>query len=132
MRDLKNWGFEHSVVYIDGKKYLDRKIVYVAGYTIRLHTFYRGDDARASHDHPWPFWTFPLHGYTEDVFEKGRWLRSQRVEALRWHYRPRGFEHTVVGLDAFPARTIVITGRRHQTWGFYPEPGKFVPWWEWK
>lgn len=36
-----------------------------------------------------------------------------------------------VGLDligpARPVWTIVATGRRAQKWGFFPEPGRFVP-----
>jgi len=129
---VKNWGFEHSFVEIDGELYLERRILYLAGFTFRWHKFWRGDDARASHSHPWAFWTFPLQGYFENVYRLGEFERTQYVSAFRWHYRGRHFEHRVTGGERFPFSTFVITGRRQQVWGFYPEPGKFVPYWDWK
>jgi hypothetical protein len=32
-----------------------------------LHIFWRGDNDPDCHDHPWGFWTFPLHAYVEEV-----------------------------------------------------------------
>ena len=140
------WGFEHTLVLIKGRPYLERWILYVAGYTLRLHKFWRGDDDRASHTHPWWFITFPLAPYRERVFHQG-WERHTRVVLpFRPHYRPPNFEHIVVDRmklvdcgffelwehDDRPCWTIVITGRRQNAWGFYPKPGTFVPWREWK
>jgi hypothetical protein len=126
----RRWAFDRSLVLVDGEKYLDRWIVYLNGYTLRLHKFYRGDDDRASHSHPWPFVTFPLASYIEWVHAQGRPRQLRVVEAWRPHFRPATFEHFVVGRAAGhkPFYTIVITGPKRDTWGFYPEPDKFISW----
>jgi hypothetical protein len=129
----RRWGLDRSTVFVDGERYLDRWIVYLNGYTLRLHRFWRGDDDRASHTHPWWFVTFPLGGYLEKLFDEGRYTGHRFVEPWRFHFRPAHFEHYVVrGLDGVPWWTIVLTGPKNNTWGFYPEPGKFVNWKQWQ
>lgn len=125
-------GFQHDVVRLNGEPYLERWFVYLFGRTIRLHKFFRGDDDRALHDHPWKFWTFPLTAYWEYV-PNG----TQKVEARRWHYRPSRYQHMVLGSHAKadkrgvkfstpdPFWTIVVTGKKDRSWGFYPD-GKYV------
>ena len=124
-----NLGLERSTVRLQGEPYLTRWIIYVGGRTLRLHKFHRGDDDRAFHDHPWPFWTFPLKTYSELV--PGLPYRASVVRGFRLHYRPAAYQHIVLG-DGCPFYTIVVTGKRENAWGFWPEPGKFVPWREWK
>lgn len=140
-----NLGLERSTVRLHGEPYLTRWIIYVGGRTLRLHKFHRGDDDRAFHDHPWPFWTFPLSSYWERV-PVGLGTATTPVEAFRVHYRPAKYQHIVLGHDIRfnrqkqdfdgvtkdPFYTIVVTGKRENAWGFWPEPGKFVPWREWK
>lgn len=142
----RRFGFDRSTVYVGRDKYLDRWILYVAGYTLRLHRFWRGDDDRASHTHPWWFVTFPLTPYIERVFRQGVPQRTRVVKAWRFHYRPADFEHYVMKrFDMYawdyranqvvrtkPWWTIVLTGVKRDTWGFYPEPGRFVNWKDWR
>jgi hypothetical protein len=125
-------GLERTVVQVGGKPYLGRWMVYVAGYSIRLHKFYKGDDMRAPHDHPWPFITIPLcKEYWELVpTEYASCRKYNRVRGWRPHYRPAKYRHIVVDPDR-PFWTIVLTGRKTNDWGFYPRPTKFVPWREW-
>jgi hypothetical protein len=135
-----NLWFEHDVVAIGPEKYLERWFMYFLGFTIRLHKFYRGDDDRAPHDHPWAFVTFPLGlGYWEQVFSSDGSVMTRYVAPWRWHWRPAKYQHIVLGTHAKadkrgvknwtpkPFYTIVLTSRKKQTWGFYPE-GKFVYW----
>lgn len=129
-----NFWFEHDVVGIDGAPYLERWFMYFLGFTFRVHKFYRGDDDRAPHDHPWAFWTFPLSGYWERVGDMTHFVRP-----WRFHYRPATYQHIVLGShpkadkrgvkfsSPEPFYTLVITSRKKQTWGFYPG-GKFVYW----
>jgi hypothetical protein len=137
-------GFDRSTLHVSGEKYMDRWILYVWGYTLRLHKFYRGDDDRASHTHPWWFITFPLGDYVEQRAVRGAKLAHLNiVRRFRFHYRPADFEHYVLsGIvqrrknswigHTKPFYTIVLTGPMRSAWGFYPEPGKFVHWTEWK
>lgn len=140
----RRFGYEHSTVSHDrtGEKYLERWILYGFGITLRIHKFYRGDDDRASHTHPWWFITFPLKSYLEDVYERGRHVAIREVKAFRLHYRPAQFEHIVkfgvetVQDDMFahgywrpyrkPFYTLVLTGNKSNEWGFYPEPDHFI------
>lgn len=127
----RSFGFERSTIWIGHEKYLDRWIIYFGWGTLRLHKFWRGDDVRASHTHPWKFWTFPLTTYEEDVYHRGTWMRTKRVQRFRWHARSADFEHIVMGRadwNGKPFYTLVITGDRTNKWGFYPRPGEFIYW----
>ena len=128
-------GPEYSSVRIGDEKYLDRFIFYFFG-TIRLHRFWRGDDDRAPHNHPWWFVTLPFTSYVEKVYdiEDGRYLGERLVKAWRFHFRPARYRHMVVGRadgKKAPFWTFVLTGRRSQAWGFWPNPNEFVAWRDW-
>lgn len=142
------WGVEKSTVPINGAPYLTRWILYFGVGTLRLHKFWRGDDDRASHTHPWWFITFPLAHYRERIFDRGTPCGNRFVSAFRFHFRPANYEHIVVGrlrlaqephfgslywtADSRPFYTIVLTGGRAREWGFYPTPGCFINWREYK
>lgn len=123
-------GIERTVIQVNGKKYLGRWILYIAGRTLRLHKFYRGDDARAPHDHPWPFWTSPLTDSYEEIVDRGGVLMHERVKGWRWNARPSAYRHIVLD-PVKPFYTIVVTGRKDRGWGFWPSDKQFVPWREW-
>lgn len=129
-------GLERSLVYVSGQPYLLRWIVYLLGITLRLHTFYRGDDDRAPHQHPWWFITFPFHDYIEAVYERGHFVKYNVVKAWRFHFRPANYEHVVMGavdqdcvlhVPPKPFRSFCISGFATNNWGFYPKPDLFIP-----
>lgn len=141
----RRFGLETNTVFINDEKYLDRWIFYVGGPCIRLHRFWRGDDDRAVHDHPWTFWTFPLADYTEMVENEspefnqrirdwGWWRHLHLVKAWRLHKRPAKYRHLVVGRadkQKKPFWTIVFAAHRSNKWGFWPTPYTFVYWRNW-
>jgi hypothetical protein len=139
-------GYQHDTVNLQGSPYLERWFVYIFGCTVRLHKFLRGDDDRAPHDHPWPFWTFPLTGYWESTWDEHGGKVTHFVKPRRLHYRPSRYRHMVLGSSRFrwldfitghpvddwteyrtpkPFWTIVVTGRKDRSWGFYPN-GEYV------
>lgn len=64
----------------------------------RLHVFWREDPGEAFHDHPWPFWTWPLHAYVEQVLVPGTGgTYRQVVPARRWSHRPADHAHRLLG-----------------------------------
>lgn len=152
-RKPRRIGGEFSrVFFYTGQRYLDRFIAYCAGGTVRLHRFWRGDDDRAPHDHPWWFVTFPFASYIERYWERVEFVsydifadceytqvawteRTRVVKAWRFHFRPARFRHIVVrredGKDK-PFWTLVITGMSKNKWGFYPDPETYVYWRDWK
>jgi hypothetical protein len=127
------FGAEFSPVSIDAGPYLDRWILYLGFGCLRLHKFYRGDDNRAPHTHPWKFWTFPLASYLEDVYDSDGFVGRRVVRALRIHRREAAFRHIVIGRlkGSKPFWTVVFTGRVVNEWGFWPFPKFFVEWRKW-
>lgn len=132
-RGRKLFGFEHSTVTLNESPYLERWIVYLGPICLRLHKFYRGDDDRAPHDHPFWFITIPLQSYVEVAYASvGIW---RRVGAWRPHYRPALFRHIVVGRadgKQQPFWTFVIAGFAGRMWGFWPSEKTFVPFTQWE
>ena len=67
---------------------------------LRLHVFYRGDADPDPHDHPWPFWTFPLTPYVEEVTKitGTGYKQTRRVVPAFWpSYRAATHTHRVLG-----------------------------------
>lgn len=130
-------GFQSSRVCLltTGEPYLDRFILYLGGPCLRLHRFWRGDDDRAVHDHPWTFWTFPLTDYVEVYWApRAQHMRKRIVMRWKWHKREAEFRHFVIGRadgKKKPFWTIVIATEVKRDWGFWPEPRKFIYWKEW-
>lgn len=99
---------------------------------LKIHVFHRGDADPDPHDHPWNFWTFPLHTYVEDVMDGHRGtMEYQVVRRFRWHRREAWHAHRVVGraVDKWwtkvyqtsdrPFVTLVWTGPKIRRWGFW-------------
>jgi len=136
------FGYSHDLVELpEGKPYLERWILWL-GITLRIHKFWRGDDDRAPHDHPWAFITIPLNrNYTERVFEfyafedhRKYFWRKREAAVRRWrpHFRPSTHKHIVVmPRNAPPVWTFVVTGLRKQPWGFWPAPDTWISWRKW-
>lgn len=136
---------------------------------VYLHKFMRSDDDRALHDHPWWFVSLMLRGQYDEITDAGLRRRSAGSIAFRraeWRHRVqllqsdeyyRRTAHVLThGLplsllpdrDEQPCWTLIVTGRRSRTWGFWckargdainhayralgiPNPGdRFIPWQE--
>jgi hypothetical protein len=135
------FGFEkHRIQHETSREpYQDRYMLCLGPIELRLHKFWRGDDDRAPHDHPWWFLTFPFASYNELVAEPlvipGRdnqvvdhWrYRRQVVRRWRFHWRTPAYKHIVVMQpEDKPFWTFVICGRKTQEWGFWRAPSKFT------
>lgn len=132
-------GYEYSPVILGGEVFQIRHILYLGAIGLRLHCFYRGDDARAPHDHPFWFITFPFTSYLEKVPHMTRnslrVMVTEHVQAWRPHFRRATYQHFVCGRADYKHKTFwtfCITGGFRRTWGFWPTPFYFVPWWVWK
>lgn len=147
-----NWFFEWFGILISGEPHFyigGRENPYMMRWfivprnpwiNIYLHKFMRDDDDRALHDHPWWFVSVMLWGRyleTREVCRKGMafWMYVKE-EAVRKTpsiaYRKATDRHRVtLAKDAdgkpLPCWTLVITGPRVRTWGFWCPQG-FVKW----
>jgi hypothetical protein len=120
----------HTIM-VEGDKYMTRAWVG----RLRLHIMYRGDADPDCHDHPWPFWTFPLTPYVEEVIAPklaqatrltteglGESFVCSPSKATRWRqvvsrfkvsYRPAEHAHRILGRASdialhwdFPGATV--------------------------
>lgn len=128
---------------------------------VYLHKFYRGDEDPHFHDHPWPFTSLILTtGYYEEtpILEAGdnpeyisdaEFLSSEIVDGtgdsslpITWRRRifyapwtllrrPAVWKHRVILKEGKPAWTLVKTGVKERSWGFWTDDTSsvdFCPW----
>lgn len=97
---------------------------------IYLHKFMRDDDDRALHDHPWWFFSLMIAGrYTEHVDDWCFHRRAPSIAFRRAEHRHRVELPKDKSGRPIPCWTIVITGPKSRTWGFWCPKG-FVPWFD--
>lgn len=112
-----------------------------------LHKFYRGDEDPHLHDHPWPFTSLIL---TRGYFEETPWSSADSPDGtnLYGYYslqeygeerkirfyrrfsilrRPATWKHRVILKDKKPVWTLVKTGVKERSWGFWIKD-KLCPW----
>ena len=107
---------------MDECPYARRWVFLFFDYGIRIHQWYRSDDKRHFHDHPWWFITMVLKGGYTDVSPDGR--DTLRFGSIRF----RKAEHRhYVDVPKHGALTILFTGRPIRKWGFWID-GKKVIW----
>lgn len=136
------WGFQSNTLFPQGKRYMDRWIIYLGWICLRLHRIWEGDDSRAPHDHPWWFITFPFTDYMEKLPHRwstsgcGCWVyRWNFVSRFRFHFRGEKYRHIITGRTdgkGKPFWTFVIAGERTNKWGFWKSPTDFTYWRNWK
>jgi hypothetical protein len=118
-----------------------------------LHRFYRSDEDRALHDHPWSFITVILwRGYLEHTERRcprcvaGGYhafagecaqcddKKTVAVIKRKWPgmicFRRAEHRHRVELVAGKPAWTLVIRFKERRDWGFW-ERGGFVQWNKW-
>jgi hypothetical protein len=100
--------------------YMRRYVLILFGFGLRLHVWYRSDDKRYLHNHPWNFITFVLKGSYKDfssvaphqvVIEdhlKQFSLRWRKAEHLHYVEVPKG-----------GCITLLFTMPPKQKWGFW-------------
>lgn len=119
--------------------YMERWVLNLGLFSIRLHHWFSSDDKRAPHDHPWWFITLVLKGsYTDQEYvgdiivdpkrdETGRLLGSAapiprwRDDVLhRGSIRFRSAYHRhIVDVKPPGCWTLMLTGRDWREWGFW-------------
>lgn len=130
------WAWKRDpgrIIHTHGTEYLLRTYLTPRRWPVSvfLHHFFRGDDDRELHNHPWEvsIGLILAGGYVEER------LRTRGIRVRR--FRPGSINvirandfHRVTLLD--PARgcwTLFLTFRRVQDWGFLDRlTGKFIPW----
>ena len=110
-------------------RYLERWFVIPRNplFNIYLHRFWRSDDDRALHDHPW--WNLSLilsGGYVEHTIAAGGVNHRVERRSGAWAFRLGRAAHRIELLPGLEGQTITlfITGPRFREWGFHcPDAG---------
>ncbi|VTT96535.1 Uncharacterized protein OS=Sphingobium yanoikuyae GN=CP98_03180 PE=4 SV=1 [Gemmataceae bacterium] len=98
-----------------------------------LHHFHRSD-ADEMHDHPWPFTSLILAGGYFETTPAPGWANGSGPVRRRWYgpgsliRRPAHWIHRVeipAGRDCW---TVVLTGPKERSWGFWCPAVGYVPW----
>jgi len=120
-----------------GAVYLHRlRIVQTPFFAIYLHDINLPDSDRDPHDHPWTFWSIVLRGgYTERVWRvtPGQRRMIDPVKHQTWRRfsaHKMGFNqaHMIDTIEP-GTKTLIITGPRRKSWGFYPDAGvRYLDW----
>jgi hypothetical protein len=111
----------HERLGLEECPYLIRWKIETPAGSIRLHHWLGPDDDRAHHDHPWAFRTFVIKGGYTDWSPEG----SQHLKAPATQKREAIHRHTVVP-DLGGAWTVIVTGPKIRSWGFWADGVKFV------
>ncbi|MGU3650626.1 hypothetical protein [Mycolicibacterium sp. A43C] len=139
-------GHPHQVIGGSDRPYLRRWYVIPRNpvLNVYVHQFLRSDDDRALHDHPWWFVSVILKGAYVEVSEQPEQKRKTtyrcapeyrdspgldhmiKLPRRMFAFRPATFRHRVALFNEsewsdreVPCWTLIVTGRRVRTWGFW-------------
>lgn len=110
----------HRDIVINDEVHLRRwTLLKFAGYSLRLHHFFKPDVDRCLHDHPWGFLTLILWGGYVEQTETGLHRRRPGQVLIR----RATFRHSVVELPRGHCWTLILMGPKWREWGFFTREG---------
>lgn len=115
------------------RPYLERWFVIPRNplFNVYLHRFWRSDDDRALHDHPWWNVSLILRGsYTEHTIEAGgiHRRRDRRAGAMALRAARAAHRIEIDPSHAGQVITLFLTGPRLRVWGFHCPVAGWVDW----
>lgn len=136
------WAFmKRRLIGQPGDIYLDRVyVVQTPWFGIMFHRIFRPDNQRDLHDHPWSFFSLVLRGwYEEDAAHRCPYpdcafaFCPQRRKVRWFNFKRAEDRHSIRWCSRSPVWTLVFTGRKRRTWGFWVDSGtRFVKWTEYE
>jgi hypothetical protein len=136
------WAFmKRRLIGSGDDVYLDRTyVIQTPLFGVLFHRIHRPDNQRDLHDHPWSFFSIVLRGwYEEDVPHECDepnclYALTTRRRTVRWfNFKRAEDRHSIRFVSRRPVWTLVFTGPKRRTWGFWIDSGtKFVKWTEYE
>ena len=90
---------------------------------IFLHRFHRGDEDEAPHDHPWAYWSLILWGGYFELTPTFLGDVKTWFGPLSFLRREANWTHRVMLPPGKRCWTLVWTGKKTQSWGFWCPSG---------
>lgn len=134
---------KYKVIYnLEQEKYLKRWYLFrFKSFSVFVHKFFKSDEDRALHDHPWNYIVIPTwRGYTEyssnlvkkfflfGVLKEIREEKTKRIyPIIGIRYRKSTYRHRVELINNKPAWSIFIKFRKNRNWGFWPN-NEYIYW----
>ena len=92
--------------------------------SVYLH-YLQGPDQDVLHDHPWAFNSYILSGGYSEIYRDFPYIDPTTISSEPIHHkagdffqRDPGFAHYICSVEP-NTWTLVVTGKRHKSWGFY-------------
>lgn len=137
-------------IWKDGRIYLTRLTLFRCPlFQVMLHWIKQPDQDRGLHDHPWSFFSIILHGeyyeteaqvcsfdgrFQRETRDGQFWLKDLRTRFVRlFNWKGLNKAHKITRIDPRGVVTLVFTGPKRKSWGFYEEDfarrriGSWVP-----
>lgn len=88
-------------------------------FAVRIHHILRRDNDRHMHNHPWEFRSVILSGwYVEEYLDDLGNLQERTHRAGSTYFSPKGYYHRIKEVSPGGVRTLFITFKRNESWGF--------------
>ena len=128
--DKKSWSFLRWFdIIIHGELYLSRlTLLRTPWFSIKLHWIHKPDPDRDLHDHPWWFVSFVLSGGYREMTCADPTVHPQVENTVRWFNMKNSREAHRISYVMPKTLTLVITGGKKKSWGFYDNMGRFTDW----
>lgn len=127
------WAFwrRRLIGAAQGDVYLDRLyVIQTPIFGIMFHRIFRPDRQRDLHDHPWNFLSFVLRGSYMEAVPCDCGQHDHHYLEVNWFNWKRAEDrHSIRSVSRSPVWTLVFTGRKRRTWGFWVDEGRrWVRW----
>ena len=116
------------------ENYLTRlRIIQTPWFSVFLHRMDGPDSRPILHDHPWSFVSFVLKGGYSEIRLNKRTMGIYERQIKRLNIMRRDDAHYIRILHRTPTWTLVFTGVRRRTWGYWEmySHGSGRPVWRW-
>lgn len=130
-RKAGRWAFLRWYdIVIDGILYLSRFQIWKTPFqSTKVHWIHQPDPDRDLHDHRWSFFSIVLWGgYTELECKDPTGEKKVVEKKIRWwNFKNRTTAHRIISVKPNTI-TLVFTGRKKGSWGFYNENFEYTDW----
>jgi hypothetical protein len=117
----QKWGlWRWYDIILDDELYLRRlNIIKTPWFGVKLHWILKEDPDRHLHTHPWCFVSLVLRGGYEELESQNPQREAGKLKTINWfNFKNLVTAHRIITVKP-KTLTLIISGPRLQSWGFY-------------